>query len=450
MKAFFQKITRKQWIVIGIAGSLLIAGGITFVLLAGNDAQANGSAFFSGDSGPIKASGFIEAEEIALAPLMGGRVLELPFTGGALVEEGDVLARLDASLLEAQRAIAQANLELTEAQRDLIIAGARDEIIEQADLQVQMAEAAVAATSTILGDIATLRDNPQEILLHLIDAGTQVAVAQQGLTAAQIQFDMARIGYESADRAATQLHDLINQGYPVSVPLEVATAVYQYQQAEANLQGAQDALAGTQDIFASVQSMAENPATIQLQVAEASAKLESARADLAKSRADLELIRSGASDSQITIADARVEEAQASVDSLDIMLERFTIKAPIGGMVLNLALHPGELSVPGIPVVTIANLDQVQITVYLAALDFSQVSLNQMVTVRVDTYPGQDFTGTVVQIADQAEFTPQNVQTSEERVNLVYAVKIVIENSDHTLKPGMPADVYFVAPERAD
>ena len=92
---------------------------------------------------------------------------------------------------------------------------------------------------------------------------------------------------------------------------------------------------------------------------------------------------------------------------------------------------------------TLANLDVVELTVYIAASQFNRIHLNQPVSVSVDSFPGQTFGGTVVYIADEAEFTPRSVQTREERVNLVYAVKIRLENPEHALKPGMPADAEF-------
>ncbi len=447
LKAALAKITARKWAVIGIIGTLIIGGGIAVAILLSHGSNQGASTTITG---ALTTSGFIEAKEIELAPEMGGRVSELPFAEGDLVETGDIVVRLDATLVEAQKEIALANLALAEAERDLILEGARDEIIAQAELQVRMAEAALAAAGAVLSDAVTLRDNPQELLLQLIDAETQVAVAQQGLTAAQIQFDMARIGYETADRTAQQLHDLIEAGLPVSVPLEIATAGYQYDQAEANLQGAQGALNGAQGILASLQELVNDPAAIEIQVAQASGSLETARASLAAAQADLDLARSGATSSQVAMADARVAEAQAAVNAIDVMLERFAIKAPIDGMILNIALHPSELSAPGTTVVTLANLEQVEITVYLTAVEFSDIRLNQPVTIRVDSYPGRDFKGTVVYIADEAEFTPQSAQTNEERVNLVYAVKILIDNPDMALKPGMPADVIFESPREVE
>jgi multidrug resistance efflux pump len=145
----------------------------------------------------------------------------------------------------------------------------------------------------------------------------------------------------------------------------------------------------------------------------------------------------------MAVADAWVEEARAALGAIEAQIERMTIAAPIDGIVLEQTVHVGELAAPGVPLITLANLDVVELTVYVPEDQFDEVSLNQQVQIRVDSFPGQTFEGAVVRIADEAEFTPRGVQTREERVNLVFAVKIQIENPDHVLKPGMPADAVF-------
>jgi HlyD family secretion protein len=118
------------------------------------------------------------------------------------------------------------------------------------------------------------------------------------------------------------------------------------------------------------------------------------------------------------------------------------LKAPSGGVILERLVHTGELAVPGAPLFTLADLDQVTLTVYVPEADLGRVSLGQDVEVTVDAYD-QVFAGQVTHIASQAEFTPKNIQTQEERVHMVFAVKIRLDNPDQLLKPGMPADAVF-------
>jgi multidrug resistance efflux pump len=104
--------------------------------------------------------------------------------------------------------------------------------------------------------------------------------------------------------------------------------------------------------------------------------------------------------------------------------------------------HAGELAAPGAPLLRIANLDEVTLTIYMPEADLGQVSLGQSVEFTVDAYP-DSFSGVVAYIASGAEFIPKNVQTQEEQVHMVFAAKIKLENADHRLKPGMPADAAF-------
>ena len=168
-----------------------------------------------------------------------------------------------------------------------------------------------------------------------------------------------------------------------------------------------------------------------------------------EAQAALDLLRAGARDKEISLLGANVAQARALLDSaqaglqaLDAQLARLDLAAPAGGIVLERMAHAGELAAPGAPLLTIANLDEVTLTVYVPEADLGQVSLAQSVEVTVDAYR-DSFSGVVSHIASRAEFTPKNVQTQEERVHMVFAVKIRLENADHRLKPGMPADAAF-------
>jgi HlyD family secretion protein len=98
---------------------------------------------------------------------------------------------------------------------------------------------------------------------------------------------------------------------------------------------------------------------------------------------------------------------------------------------------------------TLGDLDEVTLTVYVPEDQLGQVNIGQDVEVQVDSYPDRLFMGTVVAIADEAEFTPRNVQTKEERVNMVFAVDVRIPNPDHELKPGVPADATILTEKRS-
>jgi len=108
--------------------------------------------------------------------------------------------------------------------------------------------------------------------------------------------------------------------------------------------------------------------------------------------------------------------------------------------VIERPVHVGEVALPGAPLLTVADLDNLTLTLYVPENELGKIHLGETVSVTVDAYPGRIFTGTIITIAGEAEFTPKNVQTREKRVNMVFAVKVKLPNPDHALKPGMPAD----------
>ena len=117
------------------------------------------------------------------------------------------------------------------------------------------------------------------------------------------------------------------------------------------------------------------------------------------------------------------------------------VRSPINGIVLTRAIEPGEVAMGGSTLFVVADLHDMSLTVYVPEDRYGQISLGGAYPVTVDSFPGQVFWGTVVHIADEAEFTPRNVQTVQGRKNTVYAVKLQLSNPTMELKPGMPADV---------
>jgi multidrug resistance efflux pump len=221
------------------------------------------------------------------------------------------------------------------------------------------------------------------------------------------------------------------------------TAPRDYEDAQENLAQAQVILAEANSYLGTVQSMLNSPQDLQAQVVNAQASLDTAQVQLENAQANLDDLRAGATEEEINMSQARVEEAEASVNTVRTRIDRMILYSPIDGVILEQSIHMGELAGEGVPLTTLASLDSVELTVYIGEEQFNYVSLNQTVTVNVDSFPDREFEGTVTYIANEAEFTPRSVQTREERVNLVYAVKISLDNPDHALKPGMPADARF-------
>ena len=115
----------------------------------------------------------------------------------------------------------------------------------------------------------------------------------------------------------------------------------------------------------------------------------------------------------------------------------------MAGVVLTRSVEPGEVVQAGMSVISIANLDQLTVTVFISEASYGQVNLGQAAALQVDSFPGESFGAIVTRIADRAEYTPRNVQTKEERQTTVFAIELSVENPGGKLKPGMPVDVQF-------
>jgi HlyD family secretion protein len=179
------------------------------------------------------------------------------------------------------------------------------------------------------------------------------------------------------------------------------------------------------------------------QIALAQATIDQAQAGIDMAQANLTALEEGASEKEISSAEALVDAAEADVASQKAKLDAQVILAPFGGVVLETFMLPGEVSIPGQRILALADLDTLDVSVYIPEADLGWAKIGDEVELKVDAYPDRVFHGEVIYIADQAEFTPRNVQTPEERVILVYQVRIRVPNSEGELKPGLPAEVTF-------
>lgn len=167
-----------------------------------------------------------------------------------------------------------------------------------------------------------------------------------------------------------------------------------------------------------------------------------AQSQAAHAREQLQLVQRGPRSERIDAARAQVAAAEAAVAQVDATLANATVLAPFAGVVTVRHREPGETVGAGQPVVTLMNPDDRWVRIYVREDGIGRVSLGQPAHITSDSHPGTAFDGRVVHIASEAEFTPRNVQTDEERVKLVYAVKVqIVADAALALKPGVPADV---------
>ncbi|HEY43107.1 MAG TPA: HlyD family efflux transporter periplasmic adaptor subunit [Anaerolineae bacterium] len=219
---------------------------------------------------------------------------------------------------------------------------------------------------------------------------------------------------------------------PREVDLAVVQAAVDHSQAV--LEGALQALEDAKDTPRSVRDE---------QVAIAQAGVDQAQAALDATEAALVALEEGTAENELEAARAAVNAAAAELAQLEDQISRGEIRSPVDGVLLDRLFFPGELTLPGWPVATVADLNRLEVTVYLPESDLGWANVGELVQVSVDAYPDRIFNGLVIYISDRAEFTPRNVQTPEERVILVYEVRVLIPNPGRALKPGLPADVTF-------
>ncbi|MFH1383061.1 MAG: efflux RND transporter periplasmic adaptor subunit [Chloroflexota bacterium] len=181
--------------------------------------------------------------------------------------------------------------------------------------------------------------------------------------------------------------------------------------------------------------------TAQGQLAQAELNLEFQTTNVTVDRAYTAYLVAGAA---VKASEKQVAQVEASLKVIDVQLSNLTTSSPVSGVVSAKNAEVGEVAKPGVPILTITELEEVTLTTYIPESKIGLVKLGQGAIVSVDSYTGDSFSGEVVYISPQAQFTPRNVQLKEEREKTVFAVKIRLDNPEQKLKPGMPADARIV------
>lgn len=245
----------------------------------------------------------------------------------------------------------------------------------------------------------------------------------------EIQLRQAQAG---VDLAESQL-ELLLKGARVE---DIRQAEEALKQAEANLQVAQEDRERIRNLYEKQSATAKQNQDAEARYTVARAQYEAAKQALAK-------WKNLARPEEIKSAQARLDQAAAARDLFKKTIADSTITSPASGIITHKAVEEGEFVGSGTPLLTIADLARVHLNIYITETELGKIRLGQQAEVRIDSYPNRAFPGKVVFISPEAEFTPKNIQTKEERVKLVYRVKIQIPNQENILKPGMPADAFM-------
>lgn len=376
---------------------VLIAGlGITVAILFRDIEREDGNR--------LLVSGNIELTEVNIAFKTAGRLMERTVDEGDAVKKGMLVARLDRDQLLSQRERERAGLVAAEAQ------------LKQSQTAVEWQRATLAA------DLQQRRAdlNATEAKLRELKNGSrpqEIQEAQAMVEAAASEHDRAKSDWERVQ--------------PLYKNDDISTS--QYNQYRMRFESAQAALKQAKERAALVQA---GPRTEVIEAA--GAQYERASASLRVGEANrLELTRK---EEEVKTRRAEIERARAQVALIDSQLEDTLATSPVEGVVLVKSADVGEILAPGTTVVTVGDIDHPWLRAYVNERDLGKVKLGSKVKVTTDSFPGKAYWGRVTFISSQAEFTPKQIQTNEERVKLVYRIKIEVANPQHELKSNMPAD----------
>lgn len=364
---------------------LLIVGIGAIILYSRNRNDSN--------PGEIRVSGNIEVTQVDLSFRIPGWVSQRLVDEGVIVTAGQTIATLDPTELnqEVDRLVAAADT----AQSVLaeLEAGSRPEEIAQAQAALQKARSA----------------------LDELNAGSRT----QEIAAAQAAVDRGKAEVVFAEANLKRMQDTLASGAVAQDQFDNSRMAFSV--AQARLSEAQEHLKLVSEGFR------------KEQIAQGKAVVEQAEAAYA-------LAKNGPRKETIDQARSMLRQSQQALAIAKTRLTYATLVSPVAGVVLSKNVESGEYVAAGTPIVTVGNLKDIWLRAYIVETDLQRVKVGQLVNVLIDSSPEKPFKGRVSFIASEAEFTPKTVQTSKERIKLVYRIKIDIDNPDMELKPGMPAD----------
>ena len=392
-------------------GRIVIVPFVILIVLisifVSNSLQKNDSAVVNaGNETYMEASGTVESNLVSLSSEVTGTIVETMVEEGDTVKAGQVVAEINNTSLKNQYdqalinfQISEKNIELIEnnisnlnlqnknsvqlAENAYLAAQAEyEKVMEGASLdEIKQAEEAVNQSKTNLNYIETNLDINKDLL-------EQGAISQSKYDEVLKNYDIAKAQYNSA---LSQLN--IVKSYPTDTSAEAAK-----------------------------NKMLQGKASYELSI----------------SNGETQLIQL---EGQLEIAKVQLEQSKESIDQCKMELEKTLIKSPIDGVINSLLVKKGEFVSMGKLLAEIHDPNDVEVKAYVSELNIGYIKVGQKSELFVDSDSSKIFNGKVTRINDEAEFTPKNIQTKEERVNTVFEVTIEVLDSEGTIKPGMPVDV---------
>jgi len=344
---------------------------------------------------PLKVSGFIEADEIRIGSRVGGRVKKVSAIEGSRVKAGDTLIELEPFDLLERRAQAAAQLAEQQANFKRLSAGYRSEEIAEAKAREEQAAA----------NLEKLKNGPRE---------QEIKSAEADVASAQSELNLAKLKYQRVEKLFANM---------AATPEQMDEASSAVTVARSRLQAREEQLALLKE-----GTRAED--------------IAKARAELKEAEEAYQLREHGYRPEEIEQAKAAVQAAEAALKVIDAQIEELTIHAPLDGIVEAVDLQPGDLVGNNAPIISLLDPSHLWVRAYVPENRLA-LTVGDELDVSVDSHPDKLFLGKVTYIARQAEFTPRNVQTPEERSKQVFRIKVTLLNNIDRVHPGMAADVWL-------
>jgi HlyD family secretion protein len=352
----------------------------------------------------LSVSGNLELTEVDISFKVPGKLIELDVDEGAFVKKGMVIARIDRDQVERQRSRDEASLVNSQSQ------------YEQMGTSVQWQR------QTLESDVAVRNAELRSVQAHLaaLVAGSrpqEIQEARAAVADAKAQHDQAQADWDRAQDLFKN-DDISKQ---------------QYDQYRARLDSTAAILRQDDEKLALV---VEGPRKEDI---------DAARADVVRAQAELQATQANQLELKRREEDmlahrADVARARAQVAITDTQIDDTVVVAPIDGVVLVKSAEVGEVLAAGTTVVTIGDIDHPWLRAYINETDLARIKFGQAASLTTDSFPGKTYPGRISFIASEAEFTPKQIQTQEERVKLVYRIKIDVDNRSRELKSNMPVD----------
>ncbi|WP_136805221.1 efflux RND transporter periplasmic adaptor subunit [Desulfosediminicola flagellatus] len=362
------------------------------------------------DDSSLKFSGNIEVTEAQMSFRIAGRLEKRLVDEGDSVHAGQILALLNTddqtiAVSQAEASLAYANAVLAELE-----AGSRQEDIDEAEAKVQQARQSL-----------TELQNGSRI--------QEIEASKAELESARAAEQSAIVQFKQAKNDVTRYTHLYSDNSISKTILESSQTLFKTAENQVKV-----AMAKARAAEKHYELLKAGPRIEQIRRAEAV---------LQQAKAEYDRIKAGPRKESIDQARAKVQVAMEAARQARQQLHYTKLIAPTDAVVLSTSAEAGEYLNPASPVLTLGRVDTPWLRAYIHEKSLGRIQLNQEVKVSTDSFPDKTYSGRVSYISSQAEFTPKTVQTFEERVKLMFRIKVALDNPDNELKPGMPADGYI-------